>query len=115
MLRALLRWLGIGTGDDTSSEAVVRRRVVGMAWQAVGAGDERISRSLARQGLVLAGVIAIPLTIAGVLLAGPVIGLFGLEPKVDTIAVDYWRISAFALPAMTGMFVASAILRGSGD
>jgi putative MATE family efflux protein len=83
--------------------------------QAVGAGDLPASRSLARQSLMLAIVVSVPLTVGGVAFASHAIAPFGLEPEVETIAVDFWRISALTISSMIGMFVASAVLRGAGD
>ena len=83
--------------------------------QAVGAGRTERARSLAKQTLVLAGLVTIPITILGVVFARPALDLFGLEPEVAAIGASYWRITALASFGMTGMFVASAILRGAGD
>src|SRR5687768_3694803 len=83
--------------------------------QAVGAQDVGRSRSLARQALMLAGLVSVPLTLFGVLFARQAIAPFGLDSDVEVIAVDYWRVSALTISSMVGMFVISAVLRGAGD
>jgi putative MATE family efflux protein len=111
---------GVGTAQQLLFIAIVVMSAVSvgasvLVAQAVGARDERSSRSLARQSVTLAALVSIPLTIVGVAFASQAIAPFGLEPEVERIAVDFWRVSALTLSGMTGMFVVSAVLRGAGD
>ncbi len=52
--------------------------------QAIGAGNHRMASSYARQSIVWSVVIAIPLTVLGILFTRPVIDLFGMQPDVVT-------------------------------
>lgn len=83
--------------------------------QAVGAGRLAEARSLTRQSLALSVLAALPLMALGIAFASQMIGVFGVAPDVAAIGTDYWRITALGLVPMTLMFVASAVLRGSGD
>ena len=83
--------------------------------QAHGAGDQREARSFSKQALSLVTLLTIPLSVVGVALARPLVDIFGVEPDVAAIGADYWRVTAYGLLAMTGMFVTSAVLRGVGD
>src|SRR5947207_9113208 len=57
--------------------------------QAVGAGDTAQAGRLGRQSLIWSVLFSIPLSLCGFLLSGPIIGLFGLEPGVAQIGVQY--------------------------
>lgn len=83
--------------------------------QATGAQDSRLARRLGKQSLSLAMLISIPMSILGYIFARPVIDLFGMEPAVAEIATDYWQLTSLFAFSMTGMLVASAILRGAGN
>jgi multidrug resistance protein, MATE family len=83
--------------------------------QAVGAKDAGRASSLAKQSLVAGTILAIPLTVFGLLFAEDLIGLFGVEPAVAEIAVDYWRILAISLIVFVNSFALSGIMRGMGD
>lgn len=83
--------------------------------QAFGARKLDSVRRLARQALVWGVVVAIPVSIGGFLVAGPVIGLFGTEPEVAQHATTYLEITAATSVALLLTFVCGAIFRGVGD
>src|SRR5215510_4674955 len=56
--------------------------------QAIGAGDTAQAGRLGRQSLIWSVLFSIPLSLGGFLLAGPIIGLFGLEPQVAAIGAQ---------------------------
>lgn len=83
--------------------------------QAIGAGDIQRASRLARQSLLWSFVFSVPLAIGGLLLAGPIIGLFGLEPQVARIAVDYLHVTMGTVVVLVALFIGGGVLRGSGD
>src|SRR4051812_5004133 len=60
--------------------------------QAVGAGDTAHASRLGRQSLIWSVVCSIPLAVGGYLLSRPIIALFGLEPEVAAIGVQYLQV-----------------------
>lgn len=83
--------------------------------QAFGARDIASLRRLARQSIVWGIAIAIPVSIGGYFVAGPVIRLFGTEPDVAQHATTYLQITAGTSIALLLTFVSGAIFRGVGD
>lgn len=83
--------------------------------QAVGAKRFENAGNLARQSLVWAAIISIPLAIAGFVLAGPIVGLFGLEPQAAEIAISYLHVTMGTVVVLIGLFIGSGVLRGAGD
>jgi multidrug resistance protein, MATE family len=83
--------------------------------QAVGAKDANRASALAKQSLVAGTILALPLTVLGLVFAKQLIGLFGVEPAVAEIGVDYWRILAISLVVFVNSFALSGIMRGMGD
>src|SRR5919204_2428494 len=60
--------------------------------QAVGAGNVARAGRLGRQSLLWSVLFSIPLTAIGFLLSGPIINIFGLEPAVAQIGVQYLQV-----------------------
>jgi putative MATE family efflux protein len=83
--------------------------------QAIGAGEQTRANGLARQALVWGVLLAIPVSIVGYLLAGPVIGLFGTEDDVAHFGTVYLQITAATSVTLLLTFVCGAVLRGAGD
>lgn len=83
--------------------------------QAHGAGQVARVRDVARQALVWGVLLAIPVSIAGYLLAPFVIGLFGAEPQVADYATHYLQITSAMSVFLLITFVGGAIFRGVGD
>ena len=83
--------------------------------QAVGAGDAAQAGRLGRQSLIWSVLFSIPLSAAGLLLSGPIIGLFGLEPRVAAIAVQYLQVTMGTVVVLVALFIGGGVLRGAGD
>src|SRR6476469_3415884 len=83
--------------------------------QAVGAGDTARAGRLGRQSLIWSVLFSIPLSFGGFLLSRPIIGLFGLEPQVAEIGVQYMQVTMGTVVVLVALFIGSGILRGAGD
>ncbi|MCO5222414.1 MAG: MATE family efflux transporter [Thermomicrobiales bacterium] len=83
--------------------------------QAFGAGQSARVREIARQALVWGILLAIPVSVAGYLLAPSVIQLFGTEQAVADYATRYLQITAATSIFLLLTFVGGAIFRGVGD
>ena len=83
--------------------------------QAVGASDNPRASMLARQSLLWSVIFSIPLALAGLVLSAPVVGLFGLEPEVARIAVQYLQVTMGTVVVLVGLFIGGGVLRGAGD
>src|SRR5262245_49069247 len=83
--------------------------------QAVGAGDTARAGRLGRQSLLWSVLFSIPLSVGGFLLSGPIIGLFGLEPEVAQIAVQYLQVTMGTVVVLVALFIGGGVLRGAGD
>ncbi|GIV84463.1 MAG: MATE family efflux transporter [Candidatus Roseilinea sp.] len=83
--------------------------------QAVGARDYSRAKNLARQSLLWSLIISIPLALAGLWAAGPIIGLFGMEPAAAEIGVSYMQVTMGTVVVLIGLFIGSGVLRGAGD
>src|SRR6266545_6639581 len=83
--------------------------------QAVGAGEfDRASR-LARQSLLWSVLLAVPLALVGLLLAGPIISIFGMEPAVARIGADYLQVTMGTVVVLVALLIGGGVLRGAGD
>jgi putative MATE family efflux protein len=83
--------------------------------QAVGARKIQRAGELAGQSLIWSVLLSIPLAIGGVILARPIIGLFGLEAAVAEIAVDYLQVTMGTVVVLIALFIGGGALRGAGD
>jgi putative MATE family efflux protein len=87
----------------------------GSVARAVGAHDGRRAAHLAVQGLWLASVIGVGLTVAGWVTAGALVDLFGVTGAVREAALSYLRISLLGAPAVLVALVGVGYLRGLQD
>jgi len=83
--------------------------------QAVGAGDRETAGKVARESITLGLLLAIPVSLLGYVLRYQLLGLFGLEPAVEQLGVEYWGVVSLAIALVMLVFVLSGILQGSGD
>ena len=83
--------------------------------QAIGARNHDEANRLARQTVMWAVLLSVPLAILGYTLAPPLVGLFHTEPDVAAEAVTYLRITGGTIITLLMTFVCGAILRGAGD
>ncbi len=72
--------------------------------QAHGAGDGRAAAHALQRGILLALVLAVPLSLAW-LSTGPVLRLLGQDPELAALAHGYTRVQVFGVPAFL-VFVA---------
>lgn len=78
----------------------------------LGAGDEREAAHQAVQGVWLAFIIGVVLTLAGLGLSVPLVELLGATGEVLDNALVYLRISLLGVPAMLIVFAGTGYLRG---
>ena len=83
--------------------------------QAYGARDFLRANRLARQSILWSAIIGLPLAVGGVLSAEFIVGLFGLEPDVTAIGVDYLRVTMGTGVVMAMLLLGGGILRGADD
>ena len=111
---------GVGTGIQLtffliSALAAVTIGASILVAHAAGARDTVGANRLAKQALTWGTLISVPLALLSVVLSGPLIAIFGLEPEVAVIAGDYWRIVAGSSTLLILMLAAGAVMRGAGD
>jgi MATE family multidrug resistance protein len=83
--------------------------------QAVGAGDTAQAGRLGRQSLLWSVLFSIPLSVVGFVLAGPIMGLFGLEPQVAEIGTQYLQVTMGTVVVLVALYIGGGVLRGAGD
>lgn len=83
--------------------------------QAVGAQELAKAGKLAKQSLVWSVIISIPLIIIGLLFTEQIIAIFGMEPEVSQIGVDYLRVTMGTVSILTLLTLSGGVLRGAGD
>ena len=81
----------------------------------IGAGDVRGALHRGIDGLWLAVVIGILVTVATAALAGPLVRVFGADHDVAYAATTYLRIASFGVTPLLLMLAATGILRGLQD
>lgn len=81
----------------------------------VGAGDGRAALAQGVDGLWLAVLIGVGVTVAGVLLTGPLVDLFGAGPDVAGPAATYLRIAFLGTTPLLLVLAATGVLRGLQD
>lgn len=86
--------------------------LVARAW---GAGDRPEAERITRASLVLCLLVALAMTLPGVLFAEPLAAFFRLEPETIALAATFIRwLSVFNI-AFAVMFVLGTALRAAGD
>ena len=83
--------------------------------QAVGADNTARASHVAGQSLLWGIVLSLPVTLAGLLFAAPVVALYGMAPDATAVAAEYLTISAASIPALALMLIGGSVLRGAGD
>lgn len=81
----------------------------------IGAGDRREAAAQAVQGVWLAVAVSVPVTAAGLALAGPLVRGFGASGDAAGYAETYLRVSALGVPAVLMTYAAVGWLRGRQD
>ncbi len=81
----------------------------------LGAGDLRGALAQGIDGVWLAVLIGVPVTLVGVTTTGPLVRLFGADPEVTDPAETYLRIAFLGVTPLLVMMAATGILRGLQD
>src|SRR4029079_14700824 len=81
--------------------------------QAIGAGNPRRASQLARQSLLWSGILSVPLALGGLLLASPLVGLFGMEPQVARIATEYLQVTMGTVVVLVALLIGGGGVGGS--
>lgn len=83
--------------------------------QAVGAKELTQASVFAKQSLVWSVIVSIPLILVGLFATEPVIAVFGMEPDVSAIGVEYLRVTMGTVVVLTLLVLGGGVLRGAGD
>jgi MATE family multidrug resistance protein len=81
----------------------------------IGADDIIKARTNAKQSLIFGLLIAVVLTIAGLVFYRQIIAAAGFPPEIRTIGETFLRIFAFALGPNYLLIISNAIFRASGE
>jgi putative MATE family efflux protein len=81
----------------------------------VGAGDTRGALAQGIDGIWLAVLIGAGVTVLGILLTGPLVGVFGAGPAVSSYAETYLRIAFLGTTPLLVMLATTGVLRGLQD
>lgn len=83
--------------------------------QAFGARKLADASRLARQTILWSVLLSVPLALLGFFFAAPVIGIFGVEPDVAQIGVEYLQVTMATVVVIIVLFIGGGALRGVGD
>jgi putative MATE family efflux protein len=111
---------GVGLGGQVLNLTAALFTAVGVGATAliarhVGAQEPDEANRLARQAMLLALGLGLAVAIAGVVLARPLIQVFGAEPDVVEAGASWLRIVAPSFATLGVLLVGTAALRGGGD
>ncbi|MFP2930792.1 MATE family efflux transporter [Pyxidicoccus sp. 3LG] len=94
-------------GLSIGATAMVSRRI--------GEGDPERAAHTAVQAIGLGVVLAVPLSVAGVVFARPLLALMGGSPWVLEHGVRYTQVMLGGMGSVLLLFLINAIFRGAGD
>lgn len=83
--------------------------------QAIGARDGARANRVAKQALVWAVLLSLPISALGWALAEPISHWLRLPPEVGQVTAAYLRVTLGGSTFLVLMYVAGALLRGAGD
>jgi MATE family multidrug resistance protein len=81
----------------------------------IGSGDLARAQANAKQSLIFGLIVAVVLTIAGLVFSRQIIAAAGFPPEIRTIGETFLRIFAFALGPNYLLIISNAIFRASGE
>lgn len=81
----------------------------------IGAGDDKGANSVGQQAVVVSAVFSIIMAIIGIVLAEPIMRVFGLEEEVVSEGAAYMRIMFVGSVAMSFRMMAESVMQASGD
>lgn len=67
------------------------------------------------QSLVWSIIISIPLILVGLFATKPIIAIFGMDPDVSDIGVEYLHVTMGTAVVLTLLVLGGGVLRGAGD
>ena len=97
----------VAIGLTIGATAVVGRRI--------GERDPEGAARSAVQAIAIAVMAALPISLAGIFLARPLLALMGASPWVLDHGVVYTRVMLGSAPIILLLFLINAIFRGAGD
>ena len=83
--------------------------------RAIGAGDRQRAVDVSKQSLIFSFVIALGLTMTGIVFSREILSLSGFPPKIMDISEHFFRIFALSLGPNYILIVSNAIFRASGE
>lgn len=83
--------------------------------RSIGAKDPDQAQRIAKQSLTLGALIAVAITILGLVFAEDAIRLMGAGPDMLELAVPYFRTAICGSVFMMILFIGNGTLRGAGD
>jgi MATE family multidrug resistance protein len=81
----------------------------------IGAGDVARAQANAKQSLIFGFLVAVALTIAGLIFYREIIAAAGFPPEIRIIGESFLRIFAFALGPNYLLIISNAVFRASGE
>jgi putative MATE family efflux protein len=81
----------------------------------IGAGDEASANHVVGQAFLLSIMYGFIMMVIGLTLAGPIMGLFRMEPEANTEAVVYLRVYSLAWVPLSFWLMMYTIVQASGD
>jgi multidrug resistance protein, MATE family len=88
---------------------------VALVSRAIGGGDFGRALEVARQSLLFGFLVAVLVSLAGLVFHRQIVAAAGLPPEIREIASTFLRIFAIALGANYLMVISNALFRASGD
>ncbi len=88
---------------------------VALVSRAIGSGDFGRAREVARQSLLFGCLVAVLVSLIGLVFPDRIIALAGFPPEIREIAETFLRIFAIALGANYLLLISNALFRASGD
>jgi putative MATE family efflux protein len=86
-----------------------------MVARRIGAQDPAGAINVARQAFVIATIYSIVLAAIGVVFAGPILDLLGLQPDVVALGASYLRINFVGMAAVSFRTMTDGTMQASGD
>jgi MATE family multidrug resistance protein len=81
----------------------------------IGAGDLAKAQANAKQSLIFGFLVAVALTIAGLIFYRQIIAAAGFPPEIREIGATFLQIFAFALGPSYLLIISNAVFRASGE
>jgi multidrug resistance protein, MATE family len=88
---------------------------VALVSRSIGSGDFGRALEVARQSLLFGGVVAVLLSLAGLILYRQIVHAAGFPSEIRGIAETFLRVFAIALGANYLLLISNALFRASGD